>query len=338
MSAEYSPARHRVHRRRYGFTLIEMLVVIAIIGVLAALILPAVQYARASARRSQCVNNLRQVGVALQAYHAAHQLFPPGAVWDMDAPMPEQSQTVGWMAPLLPFAEQDNLYDKLNFQVWGNYDAGNANSSQIATTVDIFLCPSDPDDGQAFPAFGRVNYMACAGPAEELLVGDRQDLLERRRTGGAFFVNSDVGLDRIIDGAQYTLLVSEARSQLPPVLTDAGQYEACIAGTATAGGDPIRGKSWMVADHLAHNFFHVGRYTGPPANPAENTLAPNSGNDTRVCAASRTRGYLPASSHHTGGVNGLMADNSVNFVSDQVDPLVWFRMGTIGKKDVFKLP
>ncbi len=128
-------------RVRRGFTLIELLVVIAIIGVLIGLLLPAVQAAREAARRAQCINNLKQLGLALHNYHDTAGSLPPGVI-DM---------VYGWqqwsaLSMMLPYMEQRQVYDTLNFAITGDScDPNGVNSTGIRTTVNAFLCPSDID-------------------------------------------------------------------------------------------------------------------------------------------------------------------------------------------------
>src|SRR5947208_13546377 len=157
-----------------GFTLIELLVVIAIIAVLIALLLPAVQSAREAARRSQCVNNLKQIGLALHNYHASHGGFPVGFLVPTGPVPPESSpQQYRWspLAQMAPYLEQANLANSLNFNFplgirptdgsafWPPYPA---NTTAMATQVAMFLCPSD---GAPAPLSGSgpVNYAFCAG-------------------------------------------------------------------------------------------------------------------------------------------------------------------------------
>ena len=162
-------------RRRRGFTLIELLVVIAIIAVLIALLLPAVQAAREAARRAQCINNLKQLGLAMQNYHSGYNCFPVGFLYNYNAP------TVGvlagtpgfhyaWsiLAQMTPFLEQTNVYNAANFN-WpfaqgpsGGYAIWPANLTIMNTTVSLFLCPSDGFPAPAPPS-GPNNYVFCTG-------------------------------------------------------------------------------------------------------------------------------------------------------------------------------
>ena len=128
-------------RQRAGFTLIELLVVIAIIAVLIALLLPAVQAAREAARRAQCLNNLVQIGVAIQNYDSAHEMLPPGVI-DTTGPITNAAKGYhySWMVQILPYLEQANTYKKINFK-GGVYDP--ANVTVRAHSISIFMCPSD---------------------------------------------------------------------------------------------------------------------------------------------------------------------------------------------------
>lgn len=125
-------------RVRRGFTLVELLVVIAVIGILVALVLPAVQQARAAARRTQCRNHLHQIGIALHSYHDLHNTLPPGSIV-MGPSFPTQSGW-GWSAFILPQLEQSALYDQLDFHIGS---AAGSNRPLIAHSLPVFRCPSD---------------------------------------------------------------------------------------------------------------------------------------------------------------------------------------------------
>ncbi len=148
--------------KRRGFTLIELLVVIAIIAVLIALLLPAVQAAREAARRSQCVNNLKQIGLGLHNYHQTNDKFPQGHSQSFVGPTP--TAYAGWtewsaQAEMLPFMEQTAIYNAINFSFCGGQAYGlSANGTSWSTIINVFLCPSDGNAGNGRPAiFGGTN-------------------------------------------------------------------------------------------------------------------------------------------------------------------------------------
>jgi prepilin-type N-terminal cleavage/methylation domain-containing protein len=123
-----------------GFTLIELLVVIAVVGILTALLLPAVQGARDAARRTECVNNLKQLGVALHTYDGAYRVFPPGYVSNFDASGNDTGPGWGWSALLLPQIEQKPLFDSANFSL---PIEDSSNQTSRPTRIAVYLCPSD---------------------------------------------------------------------------------------------------------------------------------------------------------------------------------------------------
>src|SRR5215831_8936148 len=155
-------------RRRHGFTLIELLVVIAIIAVLIGLLLPAVQKVREAANLATCKNNLKQIGLAMHHYHDAQGTFPVGYYDPTPWPQLDHGPGWGWGAFLLPFLEQDNLYQQINFKL----DVGDtANAAILTVPLKIYICPSTPDTsnftitdgGSRSWTMARASYVACNG-------------------------------------------------------------------------------------------------------------------------------------------------------------------------------
>ncbi len=185
-----------IDSRRTAFTLIEMLVSISIIGVLVALILPAVQAARESARRTQCNNNLHQMGIALQNYHSACRTLPPGCLrWRPPGGSPVIYKQFAWSAMLLPYLEQQELYDSINFGV--AYDAPE-NRPAASTRLSLFLCPT------ATPAppggLGKSDYGGIYG---------QRITTSTDTNNGVFIYNRAIRFDQIRDGLSQTICVAE---------------------------------------------------------------------------------------------------------------------------------
>lgn len=193
--------------RRHGFTLIELLVVIAIIAVLVALLLPAVQQAREAARRSQCRNNLKQIGIALHNYHASYNLFPPGYV--SGAVYPATSNGWGWCAQLLPYLDQGPLHNSINFQL---PIENAANLPRLSTNLPGMLCPSDQTGAGPFSitdAGGTVIIPAAAASSYVATVGDDGSEADDLTGNGVFYRNSRTRIADILDGTSMTVLVGE---------------------------------------------------------------------------------------------------------------------------------
>jgi prepilin-type N-terminal cleavage/methylation domain-containing protein/prepilin-type processing-associated H-X9-DG protein len=194
-------------RHRGGFTLIELLVLIAIIAVLVALLLPAVQQAREAARRAQCRNNLKQIGVGLHNYHSSHNVFPPGYV--AGAAYPATSNGWGWCAQLLPDLDQGPLYNSINFQL---PIENSANILLLPSTLPGMLCPSDqtgPGQFAITDASGSVMIPAAAASSYAATVGDDSSEADALTGNGVFYRNSRTRISDILDGTSNTVLVGE---------------------------------------------------------------------------------------------------------------------------------
>jgi prepilin-type N-terminal cleavage/methylation domain-containing protein/prepilin-type processing-associated H-X9-DG protein len=190
-----------------AFTLIELLVVIAIIGVLIALLLPAVQAAREAARRTQCISNLKQVGLALHGYHDVSGTFPAGGWIALPNQPTTANMNVGWSAVVLPWLEQRALYDGLNL----SFPYGNpVNSSLGHTVLTVYLCPSEPrktfwnrDSADVFD-YADGDYGGMFGPRGLASPSDANN-----PPRGPMIFNQAFSLAQILDGASQTILVGE---------------------------------------------------------------------------------------------------------------------------------
>jgi prepilin-type N-terminal cleavage/methylation domain-containing protein/prepilin-type processing-associated H-X9-DG protein len=297
---EEGNAMERPHVRKRGFTLIELLVVIAIIAVLVALILPAVQQAREAARRGQCKNNLKQIGLALQNYHGSRNTFPPGYVSAFDSSGNDTGPGWGWGAMILPELEQSPLQDGIAFIQ--PIEAA-ANATPRVMTLGVFLCPSDsvqsPWSAVTRDSFGNPlaticqvaasNYIGVFGVREPGIDGD-----------GIFFRNSFISIKHIRDGTSTTLLVGE-RSQK--------WCEATWVGAVTnAQLFPPPGSPAVPFTENAAGMVLGHTFEGPPNSPGLEC------NDF--------------SSQHSGGAHFVFADGHVQFISTSINKLVFRALST----------
>ena len=211
--------------RRRGFTLIELLVVIAIIAVLIALLLPAVQAAREAARRTQCVNNLKQIGLALHNYHQVHNVFAMGCssgAWDTPTDY-NVKQNLSVHALILPFLEQTQVYNALNFN-WGSEDCTAIlcyliNRTGTNAQINAFVCPSDPRAGQPDhnSTTNTNSYYASVGTTMTWgLMGNQAPYANlavpsiNMPSTGLFTWQASYGIQHCIDGTSNTVAFSEA--------------------------------------------------------------------------------------------------------------------------------
>ena len=274
-----------MHRRR-GFTLIELLVVIAIIAILVALLMPAVQQAREAARRAQCKNNLKQIGLALHNYHAAHNIFPPGYV--AGAPWPATTNGWGWCAMILPDLDQGPLYAQIDFRL---PIENSVNLAVPAIKLPALICPSDQIGAGTFPisdAAGNVIIPVAAACSYAATVGDDSSEADGLTGNGTFYRNSNTRISNLIDGTSNTILAGDrAWGQANGTwagapnngLVRAGQFN--LWQTATANSPVFT---------LVHNNFI-------------NILTDSDG------------GLDDFSSFHIGGAQFLVGDGSVRFIA-----------------------
>jgi len=302
---------------RSGFTLIELLVVIAIIAILVALLLPAVQQAREAARRSQCKNNLKQIGLALHNYHDTHTVFCPGAVaipgvapwtgtnieWCRKSPG-AYKEYAPWTVLILPYLEQAALYDQFLFTqqfsvMWNRttYHGHATNHEAGDRQLSAFECPSDPMAN----AENRIsNYKGVQGGGLDHDCGTTQ---YRFYTNGILYVNSKTRFRDITDGTSNTFLCGES-----------------IYNPITATGTSGQSIRWASTVAMRND----GRLTGnlTAARDGINSWAGNPETGNTQIIMSHT-----FSSRHPGGCHFLMADGSVQFFSENMDITTYRSLG-----------
>jgi type II secretory pathway pseudopilin PulG len=238
-----------------AFTLVELLVVVGIIGVLVSLLLPAVNSAREAARRSQCQNNLMQLGIALHSYDSVHETLPPGAVNELD-PVPDQPRGYGfgWLAQVLPYIEQANVFHHFNLQV-GLYQPPNATTR--TALVRSFLCPTDLGPARDSGRVAMTSYVGVHHDVEAPIASDNH---------GVLFLNSRVRYEDVTDGTSQTLFVGEKLLGGPDLGWASGTRASLRNGdmpagagaggpTAAASGDPFYVGGFTSAHPGVFNFL-----------------------------------------------------------------------------------
>lgn len=345
------------HRRSRGFTLIELLVVIAIIAILVALLLPAVQQAREAARRTQCRNNMKQLGIAMHNYHDVHKTFPlspgDGTIGGIGG---TKQNWNGWsgLAMILPFIDQAPLYNQLDFNYrWGlNNSANNIrNRTLTRSLIPGFSCPSDPQSATKYTTdMSPVSYCLSAGPASDWNVGNRKPGLVTRING--------TRVRDIIDGTSNTIMMAELQigrnnGQWNPN-QDPKPYYRVVTGSGLERAANAAGRVWdsRQAHVDAINAYYqncLSMYRSGSGwdgqsdeqgrewaaglcyrGPYHTTLVgPNAGPSCDRDASVTNIDLKEPSSYHTGGVTILLSDGSVKFVSENIDQQIWISAGTI---------
>ncbi|GAA4470240.1 DUF1559 domain-containing protein [Novipirellula rosea] len=326
----------RFKRSHRGFTLVELLVVIAIIGVLVGLLLPAVQAAREAARRMQCSNNVKQIGLGLHNYHAAYNKLPMQSGGTHGGPV-NNAKILSWLIPVLPFIEQQALYEQIANPL-GTYPAmgpvpWDKGYDPWRTTVGSYRCPSDPTVGVPGET-GLNNYSACIGDCFQTThtggvnadgtVGDQG---AKQRLRGVFETRYFTGFRDILDGTSNTIMAGE-------IVTDAGRLEIigqpkmdqrdpffdnpqqCYVDNVdpqrpqfykdasnTGAGDQRRGKRW--AD-------------GRPMFTSVNTVRPPN-KESCLWGGDGSDGSYTMASRHQGGCHVLFADGAVKFITESIE-------------------
>jgi len=294
-----------------AFTLVELLVVIAIIGILISMLLPAVQSVREAARRTQCANNIRQIGIALHNFNTSNEHFPPG--WRSDSGW-------GWMTHALKFIEQDSLADQLDLKT----DLKDPTFTQnIAATVNGQLCPSSTNDSVSYELptnndemveIARTHYIGCIGSSASVsYMDDGQtcpSLTLMNAYGfidGMFYQDSNTPLRDVRDGSSNTILLGERSHEL---------FDSQWPG---------------VIDGSSHTGWRVVAWTGePPNNPMRTdplVIIDDEGDEQEL--EIHFHGFAQFGSMHSGVTMFQFVDGSVRPISDQINAVTFRALGTI---------
>jgi prepilin-type N-terminal cleavage/methylation domain-containing protein/prepilin-type processing-associated H-X9-DG protein len=354
---------------RAGFTLIELLVVIAIIAVLIALLLPAVQAAREAARRAQCINNLKQIGLALHNYHQAVGTFPMGvsasnSAWNAGNGCSALVTWNGWSVHglLLPYLEATPVYNAINFA----FDplvcnSQNYQNTAFLTTIPGFLCPTDPYSGKSTLGNSFLNnYCASIGTT----IGIVQNYPSQ--STGAFSYQTPYGIADLTDGTSSTVAFGESLTGAPNGrkvnYRGNGVAGLCYAWILDASGNPTQTLATLQSCNAAWNtvIANGGQFGGTPnmgvnrgwywgwgaeAMTLINTIVPPSSNQFPWNAC-RTgcqgcgnydmdhSEIANVSSLHPGGANVAFADGHVQFVKSTISMTIWWALGTRANGEV----
>ncbi len=335
--------------KKHGFTLIELLVVIAIIGVLIALLLPAVQQAREAARRIQCTNNLKQIGLALHNYESGHSVLPVACIvtWG-----PGNSPVFGGWGPLariLPQLEGQNGFNSCNFLLPNEHEA---NITAMGLLTSTFLCPSDPLNRTIFVDDGvnRANTNYGVNRGDWYVWGGRVSSVPPQ---SPFRTNVSVRFAELTDGMSQTLFVAEVKSRFPylrkcsgllfqpvsgPPRPDTSANPATIAQYTTCSGEikPDAGHAEWEDGNVNQSGFTTA---WTPNRKTPGAFGGIAYADIDLIAQREEEGgptfaAITARSYHPSGVNVLMGDGSVKFLKDTINGPTWRSLGTIAGGEV----
>ena len=328
------PDIHRGRVRRSGVSLMEVLVTLTIVGLLMALLFPAIQAAREASRRTQCTDNLHQLAVAAHGFHSAHGSFPPARPCN-----PAVNPGWGHLVQLLPLLDQSVPFNHIDFT---KPVSDPANIGFAVTPMPVFRCPSDvdrmanPSDPLALVGYVKNNYRGNGGNDTGVLGADGVEA-----NNGVFVAGRKISIDQIFDGASNTALYSEG------VLGDGNNNVSSIPGDwfaispASSSRDALfaaaqnttRGTGAGVQYSYAGNTFVSGDYTTsrynhilPPNGISVVVVAGNSDLATSINSGAQA---TTASSRHPDGVNLVLVDGSVRFIKNEIDTGIWRGLGSI---------
>jgi prepilin-type N-terminal cleavage/methylation domain-containing protein/prepilin-type processing-associated H-X9-DG protein len=338
-------------QRRRAFTLIELLVVIAIIAVLIALLIPAVQKVREAAARTQCANNLKQLGLSMHNYESANKRLPPAFTGKAaGSPLPAYFFSWSALALLNPYLEQTAIFNRMDLTqpvyVPPSYTISAANQFAVQQVVPTFLCPSDlglpvinPGD-YGVPTMGPTNYAVCVG------TGSTNGGAPYGQTWGAdgmFLAANGLRFADVADGTSNTAMMSESTLGSGDENTGTQPADPQTFYSYVAFGTPLnpgncsgattynnanrRGFSWATGEIRCASYNHFLPPNAAIPDCVTNDTNPGPGLYTAV-------GFRAARSRHTSGVNLLLGDGSVRFATNSIQPATWLAIATRAGSEV----
>jgi len=279
---------------RAGFTLVELLVVIAIIAILIALLLPAVQAAREAARRTQCNNNLKQIGLALHNYHAMYGVFPPGWGWRADG---NHHNSWAWSAKILPYIEQGGLNDAIDYSVEYHNPNAPQNHALVKQLLPVYQCPTAPknvlvtcsNDGDNHEDIAETNYSAISTHLQVFRAWAGEPDTDESEATGVIYGHSTTTVGDIFDGSSNTLMVGE---------------------TDTSEDDPTR-----------FNPIYFPRWCGPNGACRFGKFWPALNLITTAFGINSDANFEESGVHslHPGGAQFVFGDGHVSFIGETID-------------------
>jgi prepilin-type N-terminal cleavage/methylation domain-containing protein len=301
---------------RRGFTLIEVLVVIAIIGILVALLLPAVQSAREAARRMQCQNNLKQIGLALHNYHGTHQTFPPGSFWYGDS----ASNRGSILIQILPFLEQQNLYNQFDFT-----KKVDDQTAMQGTVIPAYVCPSD-NNRTLLSGRAIHNYAASAGPTPHIDSPTCTCATAAAFNAYAKAADPDSTYGGLPDfaGPFYRTGVATTMQDCRDGLSNTiyfGEVRRDCSNHIQQGWMRSNNGNGLVATQVPINYDSCHAEASNPCN--------------KPCNWSTELAYK---SNHSGGCLFVLGDGSVHFFGETIDHAVYQLLGAKADGKTFSMP
>lgn len=319
---------HKYQTVRRGFTLVEVLVTISIIAILISLLLPAVQSARESARRTQCISHLKNLGLAVSSFASAHQGFPRSVTSLNPGISKTNASAYSMHCQLLPYLEASSLFNAINLDLMFGFDKNfpPANLTVSKAGMPVFLCPSDP-----FARDGTLSYRANIETGS--LSGPHKDQFLNNWTG-PFGWEDYLPVSMITDGLSNTLLLSEKKVggglssyqssrdwiDLARTIDSATSQDEWLSicssldSSYLSNAQTNSGRNWMISGAIHADFF---------MSATPNSRIPDCG-----WTGFTGRGIFAARSYHPGGVNAVMADGSVHWFKSTISKDIWRALGT----------